>query len=421
MTIKPKTLLQHLTVTDLINYLLVLFSFTFPLSSKKSTIVILLLTILWFIEGNWKKKFKILIGSKPFLLYFAFIIFIGLSLIWSSTVYGGFDKHYPMNGLVAYIKMYLQYFMLVPIMMTSMKVTYIKYVISAFLSAMFISELASWGLYLGWIDIKGRISGDPSPFMHHSLYSVFLAVTIFILLAEFEKAKSVLLKISMLVFLVSALVNLFLNGGRLGQLAFFIALMVYIFMKFRVTFKSIVLALATVSMIFAIAYQVSPIFQKRVNQSIHSLEKISQGNFHSSWGSRVYALIIAKDIVLENPVLGVGIGAAKVEFIKRTKEYPHGGLVKGFWHLHNQYMQILVETGILGLVLFILFIYSLFQISVEKNFYILLCSILVTYLVGFIGEPLFWNRQSFLLFNFIIGLFLLLDVAGKKEKGKIDK
>ncbi len=417
MNTKIKIFIEEITLNKVINYLLVLFAFTFPLSSKKSTVVLVLIILLWIIEGNWKSKCEILYSSKPFRYYFAFIIFMGLSLLWSDSIYGGFVKHYPSNGIVAYIRMYFFGFMLVPIMLTSMRLQYNKLVISAFLSAMFISEVTSWAVYMEWIHLNFVHASDPSPFMHHSLYSIFLAVTIFLLLTEFFKVENIYLRVAIIFFILSALINLFLNGGRLGQLAFFVALITYILMKFNITIKTVILSMASVIVIFFLAYQISPIFHHRIDTSVDSLEKISQGKFDTSWGNRVYALIVAKDLVLENPLLGVGIGSSKKEFIEKSKEYPLGNLVRVFWHMHNEYMQILLDTGLIGLLLFFLFIYTLLSLPLEKDMYILLFTFVVIYLVGFIGEPLFWNLQPFLLFNFFIGLFLLLEIHNKHKKG----
>ncbi|WP_309498464.1 O-antigen ligase family protein [Sulfurovum sp.] len=343
-------------------------------------------------------------------------MFVGLSLLWSETIYGGFVKHYPSNAIVAYIRMYFFGFMLVPIILTSMRLQYSQWIISAFLTAMFLSEVASWAVYMEWIHIHGVQADDPSPFMHHSLYSIFLAVTIFVLLVEFSKIHNALTKVLIIFFILSALINLFLNGGRLGQLAFFVALLVYIFMKFKITFKTIILSMVSIAVIFFLAYKISPIFHLRANAAIENLEKASQGQFNSSWGSRIYALIVAKDIVLDHPIIGVGVGGAKKVFIEKAEAYPHGGLVKGFWHMHNGYMQILLETGIVGLSLFFLFLHALLRVSLENDMRILLCVFTVIYLVGFVGEPLFWNPQPFLLFNFFVGFFLLLGAGNSAFK-----
>jgi O-antigen ligase len=207
-------------------------------------------------------------------------------------------------------------------------------------------------------------------------------------------------------FAASALVNLFLNGGRLGQIAFMLGSFVYIFSKYRITIKTFFIAMISLGVIVGSAYFVSPIFQQRVHITVHSVEKLYNGDYNTSWGMRAYALKVAQGIVYEHPLLGVGIGNAKNSFIEESKQYKHGDLVKSLWHMHNQYMQILLESGLIGLSLFFIFIFQLLKLKLDRHYKTLLYTFLAIYMFGFIGEPLFWNRQPFILFNLFIAFFL---------------
>lgn len=48
--------------------------------------------------------------------------------------------------------------------------------------------------------------------------------------------------------------------------------------------------------------------------------------------------------------------------------------------------------------------------------YILLCTFMIIYLVGFVGEVLFWNRKLFFLFNFFVAMFMYQTLKEEKEK-----
>jgi len=404
------------TAESILNYLLVLFAFILPLSEKKATVVLVLIICVWIIEGRWKEKFHLLKGIEPLKYYALFILFLGLSLFWSETLYGGFVKHYPNNAVISYGRMYIFGFMIIPVLLTSLRKQYIKWLISAFLTAMFISEISSWLVYLDMIHLPVGSPENPTPFMQHSLYSIFLAVTIFILLTEFTQVDNVYLKGLVILFILSAGVNLFLNGGRLGQLAFFVAIFVYIFMYFSFSWKSFFLALMAMMVIFTTAYTVSPVFHKRIDTALSSLHKITKGNYRSSWGNRAYAWLIAKDIIIEHPLTGAGIGASKQIFRDKLKNQKDGKLVYRFWHMHNQYIQTLMDAGIIALFLLGIFFFKLLQIPLPRSSYILLCTFVVIYLVGFIGEPLFWNFQPFLLFNIMVAIFLYQSIEWKKLK-----
>jgi len=388
-----------------LNYMLVVFAFLLPVSTPMTNAVMALLILLWLLEGNWKEKIRRLTDSKAFLAYISFVVFIGLSLLWSGSIDGGFSTH-AKNAVTFFFSYYVFGFMIIPILMTSLKKGYISYLFSAFLLAMLLSEVMSWGIFMEWITYKNISPQDPSPFMHHTFYSIFLAVTIFILLTQFFQTKVLLYKVLAGIFLFSAMINLFLNGGRLGQLAFFIALLTFIYLRYKITLKSVGLSFALIIGVFMLAYTMSPVFKTRMDLSLVSLKKISVGDYNSSWGIRTNILIVAKEVVKEQPFLGTGIGNARTIFLEKSKQFPQTGFFSNLKHLHNQYMQILVETGIVGLLLFLLFLLLLVQLDLEKEQFIFMMAVVVIFLVGFVGEPLFFSRKPYLLFNFLIALFI---------------
>lgn len=402
-------------VNTSINYVLVLFAFLLPISTPMTNIAIIILILLWLIEGNYKKKYEVLKSSLPFKLFFAFILLIGLSLFWSSGIDEGFSNN-KQNAILFYFRYYFFGFMILPVILTSMKKAFIDYIVSSFILAMLVSELMSWGIFMEWIHYKDVLPNDPSPFMHHTFYSIFLAVTIFVLIVQFFQTKTQFYRILIGLFILSAIVNLFLNGGRLGQIAFFVALFVLIGLKYKITFKSIGLFLLLSTVVFFTAYKVSPIFQKRMDLSMASLEKITEGKYNSSLGIRVNALVVAKELVKENPVLGVGIGSARTEFLEKAKKFPQTGFFPKLRHLHNGYMQILVETGFVGLALFFLYIYFLLKLDLPRDQYILMSTIIVIFLMGFVGEPLFFSRKPYLLFILFMGIFMYSAQNKKRVK-----
>ncbi len=398
-----------------INYILVLFAFLLPISTPMTNTVVAVLIVLWIIEGEWKKKYIILKSSPPFLFFSAFIILLGLSIFWSKSIDGGFFNN-AKNAITFYFSYYVFGFMMVPIILTSVKKEFIRYIISAFLVAMLVSELMSWTIFMEWIHYKHILPEDPSPFMHHTFYSIFLAVTIFVLATQFFQTEKRFYRVAIALFMLSAVINLFLNGGRLGQLAFFVALFVFIGLKYRITFKSVIISIGLVSVVFSLAYKVSPIFQKRMDLSYQSIEKIIEGKYNSSWGVRANILIVGKEIVKENPILGIGVGNTRTEFLEKAKEFPQTGFFPKLNHLHNGYMQILVETGIVGLLLFLFFIYKLLELKTQRDQWILIFTIVIIYLVGFVGEPLFFSRKPYLLFSLFIAIFMYQALKEDKEK-----
>jgi O-antigen ligase len=398
-----------------LNVLLVLFAFLLPISKPASNTALILIVSAWIVEGDWKRKWRVLRASPVFLWFAAWVLFLGISMLWSSTLTNGFWKSHDNHALIYYLRFYLFDFMLLPIMITSLQTRYIRYMISAFLSAMFISEIMSWAIFAELIHYKGISPRDPSPFLHHSLYSIFLAVTIFLLATLFMETKRGSYRLFYAFFMLSAVVNLFLNGGRLGQLAFLVATVVFLFVRFKGGLKTIVSGVLLGTAIFFAAYHLSPVFHKRVDTSIASVKEILSGQYYSSWGIRANVIRVASEAIKEHPLAGAGIGDARRIFLKTAERFDGTEPFPLLVHLHNQYLQILMETGLIGLLIFIGLIVSLLRLDVPEYYRSFHITFIVIYLVGFVGEPLLCNRQPYLLFL----MFVALAVIFERERVKL--
>ena len=398
-----------------INILLVVFAFLLPLSKPASNAVLVLIVLAWIIEGRWQDKVRILRQNKVFITFGALIGWMGLSLLWSDTLSGGFFKGHDTNALVYYLRLNLFDFLLLPVMLTSLETRYIRYILSVFLSAMLLSEIVSWGIFFELIHYKDVPSYDPSPFMHHSLYSVFLAVTIFLLASLMGQTDTWRWRLFYGVFMLSATANLFLNGGRLGQIAFVVGVAVYALSVWRSTLKAAAIMAVVGGGVVTAAYFTSPVFQTRADTTLKALRHISEGKYNTtSWGIRVNILRVGAQTVRQHPIVGSGIGAAKSAFLEQAQRFDQTGMFPDLEHLHNQYLQLLVQTGLVGLGLLGWLFAALWRTplpSHKRAFYV---TFLALYAVGFIGEPLLDNRQPYLLFILFAVLWIRESQASKE-------
>jgi O-antigen ligase len=77
-----------------------------------------------------------------------------------------------------------------------------------------------------------------------------------------------------------------------------------------------------------------------------------------SWGTRVDAWIIVLNIVKANPILGLGFA----NYFWITKLFPIRGYEVAF-NSHNQYIDILAQTGIIGLLVFLWFFWEVGRVG----------------------------------------------------------
>ncbi len=383
-------------------YILLLFAFMMPLSRATNSLFDALLILLLIIQGDYKKHFETLRNSALAKSILLFIGFTTLSLLWTDNLEFGLN----------FKRLYWQWFAIFAIAL-NVKKEQILPIISAFLLGMVVSEILSYGMFFEFWTMRGHGQDKPSPFMMHIDYSVFLAFTAIILLNRLlSKRYSMREKALLLFFFLTISGNLFINDGRTGQLAFLVGIIATVFVHYKVTVKSTIGALLLITIIFGTAFGISDKFQTRVHAAQSDIQKILDGQLQSSWGARVAMYFIAADIIKENPIIGVGVGdykdSAKAAMIVDPHGLPEVG-TEGYpiSHFHNQYVNVLVQGGIIGLALMLMMFYQFFKLSIsDPELKELSLLFVIVYLTAFVAEPLWLKQFTNMLFILFTGLFL---------------
>ncbi len=349
-------------MTKYINYLLILFAFSLPFKAFTLNIIPELVFIMWLLEGDLSTKFHQLKRSKIFWILVGISTITLLSFLWSESIYNGYYGAKTSNGLLYWLGKYGYKLLIVPVLLTHTTKELFKKSISAFLLAMFIAEIVSYGIFFDIWDIGIGSPLNPVPFMHRTYYSTFLVFTVFILLILLQKEKNPKIKLFYILFALSATVNLFLNGGRTGQLAFVICSIYFVIHHYKLNFKTVTLMTLFFVSVFTLAYNFSPVFNNRMQDTKETLHKLSHNQMQTSFGQRVAIWIAASKLIKEHPLLGVGIGDSKKAIHDiQQKDYPDRPYINTLLHIHNQFMQIYLDSGIIGFVLLILIFYLLFK------------------------------------------------------------
>lgn len=397
-------------------YAIMLFAFTMPLSRALVSFFVIFLPIIWLIEGNFKEKFT-LIKSNKVLVIFSFYIFIELlSLLWTSNYKGGLHA---LRLILYFITMY--------VIATSLNKSSIDKIISAFLSGMFISEIIAYGVFFKLWHFNFATPQNPSPFMMHIDYSVFLAFTSILLLYRLlSKKYPIKERILFAIFFFTVTGNLFLATGRTGQVALLVALTILSIMHYKFSIKSIIMALLLISTIYSMAYIASDSFKMRSNSTIYEIKEATHNNLSTSAGERLAFWITTYHIALEHP-FGVGLGdykdATKAEvqkpFYKEMLNTEKIAFMSDS-HPHNQYLLILLQSGVVGLIVFFYFIYNFFRLKIEdkeiKELSVLFGTI---YFVSCLAEPLFVKQFTLALFILFMGIFFSASIKTAKAKDAV--
>jgi O-antigen ligase len=384
-----------------LNYLAVALALVLPLSRFCVTVAAALVMLLWFVEGRYRDKARVLAGSIPILALLAFILLNAVSLLWSQHLDQG--AHY----LGKY-----RYLLLVPMLATSLRPRFVRHVLTAFLCGITASLVWSYGIVLGFVHYGFGYPEHPAPSMLHLDYSMFLAVAGLLVLIRVLRPEVTLgrrlLCIALLVFIVGGLL---FNIGRSGQLAFFASLLIVLpaHMPGRITWRALVSLLLALLVVLA-AYAAVPTFRVRVKQAVAELgQGLFEASYDSNQGGRIAAAIIASDIISRHPLLGTGIGDNMPEFRllleTRYPEMKEG--VSDYRHFHNQYLQVATELGAVGVIALLGLFMALGSAPIAnnelRNLKIALCS---AYLFGFLGDPFLHKQLPLVLFALLMGVVL---------------
>mgnify|MGYP001417010628 CR=1 FL=1 len=142
-------------------------------------------------------------------------------------------------------------------------------------------------------------------------------------------------------------------------------------------------------------------------------------NFNNSAYGEIYSLAIK--MWRDHPFSGIGLNNYNylckndkryIEYIK-SKEYNIQDCVS---HPHNFYLQWLIETGIFGLIFFIIYILSIFYFIIKKNLNLYTIISLTTLII------LFWpimSTGSLLKNHMGISTFYIIGICLSLSKIKI--
>ena len=395
-------------------YLFLLLAFSLPLSRAAISLFVLLIIFVWFIEGNFREKFRKIYENKALLVLIAFVIYMDITLLWSHNV-----------TLKVFASVDYHYLLFIPMSYTILKREWTDKILTAFIFGMLASEIVSYGIYFKLWTYKHVSSADPTPFMSHVWYSMFLSFTSILLLSRifsnYYDKKEKLLSIP---FFLTVTINLFITGGRTGQVAFLFAIIIMLFIHYKASFKMLFYIIVLIPIIYVTAYLYSNTFQKKVSQTIKSIEKIySKKDLTTSLGIRASYIIISSEILKQNStniIFGVGYNDvhSEIDKILKNKIYKEYKLDEKFirgHNTHNQYLQLLLQGGVVGcILLFIFFIYIFKATYYRQEIQDISVLFLVVFLFSSLVDTILELEFPRTLFMVMVSLFFINMVDNKK-------
>jgi len=348
------------SIDNINSYLLMLTAFFLPLTVFGGNLFAVLIFLLWLVKADFKTDFYRLKDNKLVIAVLLYLLVHVVALLWTADIESGLWT----------LKKQLK-FLFIPIFMLFVKREHVKYYILAFLASMSLSEIWSYGIFFQLLPLYGGATLiDPIPLMSHITYNPFLAIAIYLLsyYVLFDHSINRSKKVIYSFFIITMSINMFITGGRAGQVMYFAMLVVLIFQYFpKNAFKASSVSLFVLVITSSTFYLNSKIFSDRVDSAVTELSDY-KNHTHSSTGMRISSAINSWSIIKENPVIGVGTGDYKNEFIKASIKNNLKLEDKLVIHNpHNMYVLILVQFGFIGLLALLYMFYAQIKIARHSN------------------------------------------------------
>lgn len=318
--------------------LLILFAFSFPLSTSAGSVTAMLVILAWVLSGNFRQKFSE-IGRNPVAI--AVLCYIALNaagLLWTD------DMHWGLKILKKQWKL-----LLFPIFLTIVRKEHIQHYLFAFIAAIFLTACKAYLVWLGFINLPpGSVFTTEGT--SHVIYNPMLALAIYILLQKLLFSKNSTPAIYAQSFLVLFFsFNMFITVGRTGQVAFFIFLIVLLFQAFyKTSKKKLLIGLLLIPLLITAIFQLSPTFKNRIHLALTEIQEMNTQAF-TSVGCRVWFVQNSCKLLEGNRIFGIGTGDFPREYEKINTIY--SPLMPVTNNPHNQYLLTTALFGFVGLAI----------------------------------------------------------------------
>ncbi len=397
------------------NYLIIALYFTFTINTFASFALTALITLFWFITGDLRKKVEIIVHDPLSLSFLALFGVHLVGLIWTEDMHDGLK-------ILSKQKTYI----LAPLILSFFHPKYTRSAMIALLSAIFISELYSLYLYLHSVPDARGLLPSASPFMHHMHFSLILAFTFgyLIYIIDFHALKEPK-NIALLFFALFTIVILFINKGRIGQVALFAVIFLLGIYKFHWgALKSTVLLLIASITIVTIAYKFSYQFQSRVAEADYEYNKVIGKGKRDSISCRFEMWNYAKKLGNKSPLIGIGTGDSipEMEHLlgkeSLDKLYQDCGLgIRYQLNPHNNFMLYYMQFGWLGLITLLGVLFAQLKLAQKLHSPPMILLIIVTMIGMFSASPI----SIHIKYIFFYALTLTLLYQDAKQRAPSDQ
>lgn len=398
----------------IVNILAVIYLFSLTVSYKISGTLIYIILFIFLLNPKVGTYLK---NSLKNSFVQAGLLYLAVILIW-------FIGTHDLSFAITQLK--INKFYLLPILFFAfIRVEYFKYYVLAFILGAIVNFI--W-TYLMFFNIIDNDYSNLIIYQSEHAFLIFLTIiSLFYRLVKYEDKLVYKILIIFIILLLSSNVFLLKKTQIVSYVIVLFVAFIYLYRKDIV--KILILSLTFLS-IFLIG--INFLFPTVKYQLLHELDGVQKAiqkqDFTNSMSARLGVAYYSLQVIEDSPIFGYGTGDHAYEVKKAinnselknidSKSYDIliGTLITGkHVTLHNTFLQVLVQYGIIGLLIFLNIFYQILKFTRgETNIYSLLIVSSVT--IAFLQFLSGWDFQFGNLAQIFIITICLLILSQSKEK-----
>lgn len=392
--------MQIESISHKVNYYsLLLIAFLIPLKKELIPIAISI-----FILSGFFTKSKQVFSKKSLPLVALFCMYL-IGLLYSHNTKEGLQNIETKLSLLAFpIGFYIS-----GLNFKEILPKILKSFIEGCFAAVILSLTASCVHYYFTNDLSEFFYGNLSYFAHVSYFSMYLTFGVILLYYfSFIPNKNTyirpIISLSLIVLFSLTIFLLSSKAGIISVLATHLFALFYWIFKHK-QFARGGIAIISIIAIFFIGYYQSPTIHNRISELVSSLSANEEDAPTSSTQYRIEAWRNSIDLIAKSPIYGYGTGSTRDLLTQKYKENQIEVLVKKRLNTHNQFLEVTMNGGILGLILFIIILILPAIWGIQKGHFVFLFFLLLLSF-NFLSESILETQAGVVFFAFFYTLIV---------------
>jgi O-antigen ligase len=410
MALIKKTMFSYSVVAEksllTCRYLAIIAAIAAPVSTAVTSVACVAMLVTWLISGQVWQSLKISAAQpagKMLLLFFAWLI---ISSLYADTVWA--DK---LDTLSSWKKLFYTFVLLGLFSQAQWKMRFVDY----YLAAMSFAAVIAIPLWL--LEIQVRSGREFGIFMtNHSSQSLAFVVAALCCIFLLKKSLSLQKKYLLAGMLVLFLFNIFfISPSRSGYLALPVAA-VFAFTNLY-GYKKIPHILGITATVLLLLILTSSTLQQRIKLGWEEKTNYQNSENVTSIGVRVIFAQNTLELIQQKPLLGYGTSSFKTAYGSHVAAKYHDWRGDPASDPHNQYLFVWLENGLVGLLIFLAYIYTAVRQGASQQPYGAIgASVLVAIAAASLFNSNFKTFPEGHLLAFFVGCLLAGQPVNKAEE-----